>query len=180
MYYLLSQFSVFFLYGTLIIGPFIAFGILSRPKNDTLTGIQGWLAWLALGQVFGLGNLAWLAHTELARYRALRDLMANEPAVAASFEFVMSTCVYLVVQIVVTYALFAKKRYFRKLFLLDWILLLVLTCVDTAYAAYVSDTNVFDALTAQDVGIILSVVALSTIPVAYVLRSRRVANTMVH
>src|SRR5262249_14111274 len=92
---------------------------------------------------------------------------------------------FVAFMIVTAILFFRHSRLFPRLFILELILTATLPLIDMVWAAVtvsvVSGTDVVDLLSLdpQDIGQIVATVIIGPIWIAYILRSRRVANTFV-
>ena len=143
-----------------------------QAQSGLLVGIAGWLALLAIGQTLMGPRLLLSAAQSLEQLPALQQVQ-NGPAVVyteAAFKVGMT-----VFAAVVAWNLFKRRPRFPGMFTLQWALLLVFAIAEPAYIAGMtglSASNIYDASMADIVGILVQGVW-----VAYVWRSRRVANT---
>ena len=149
-------------------------------KKDP-AGIAGWLAIVAIGQV--LGPLRLLA--SLGQYYEKLDqrVVENFPVVvwgeaamnAGLFLFVISTAVLF----------FRQSRKFPKLFIWQWVVVIALPFVDAAWiavsmAAYTGrNAAEFLDIGAKEIGQSSAYCIVGGIWIAYILKSKRVANTFI-
>jgi hypothetical protein len=144
------------------------------------TGIAGWLVLVAIGQVLGPARTA----LDLGRY-FVSDLDAElfqrfpvtfygEIALNVAFTaFVICTAILF----------FGRSRKFPRFFIMEWILLAALPLIDAVWVAFTlsaySAGSFADNFTIEprEGAQVVAAILFGSIWTAYVLRSRRVANT---
>jgi len=159
---------------------------MEAPAADDaakLTGIEGWLALLAVVQVLGLVRSV----VALGRYvgaDANADLFQRYPVTLYGDIALMVAILAFMTWTTVLF--FQHSRKFPRFFIMEWIFLALLPLVDTAWVAYTlsayyalgSFADLF-TIEPQEGGQIVGAILFGAIWTAYILRSRRVANTFV-
>jgi hypothetical protein len=147
-----------------------------------LTGIGGWLIVLAIGQV--LGPLHTLVFLGAYVWRDLdSDLIDRLPLTV--YGEMLLYAVFLAFTTCTAILFFRHSRLFPRFFIVEWILMAIFPLIDTAWVAGTATIGTeesfsdFLTLNPQDIVQIVSAVILGPIWIAYILRSRRVANTFV-
>ena len=151
---------------------------ITQPKAP-LTGFGGWLIWLAIGQALAIPRMV----QKLVAYYGDESTPAMFQAtpVAMYGELILWVC-YLVLVIYTTGAFFYKKRAFKRAFTIQSLSLLAFGIIDLIWISAV-DGVPLAAMINEGAGQLGSAVGatIGMIPwVAYVWRSRRVANTFVN
>ena len=143
-----------------------------QAQSGKLVGIAGWLALLAIGQTLTAPRLLVSAAQSLEQLPTLQQVQNGPAVVYTEVAFKIAMAVFAAV---VAWSLFSKRPRFPGMFALQWLLLLVFTVMEPAYIAGMtglSAANIYDASAADIAGVLVQ-----GIWVAYVWRSRRVANT---
>ena len=159
---------------------------METPAADgaaRLIGIEGWLALLAVVQVLGLVRSV----VALGRYvgsEANAELFQRYPLTLYGDIALMVAILAFMTWTTVLF--FRHSRKFPRFFIMEWIFLAALPLVETVWVAYTlsayySVESFADLFTieAQESGQIVVAVLIGAIGTAYLLRSRRVANTFV-
>ena len=147
-----------------------------------LVGIGGWLVLVAIGQVLGpirsllsIGNY-YLNELDTSLFESFPLTVYGEIVLnVAFFAFSIFTAIMF----------FRHSRLFPRLFILQWILIGALPLIDAAWVAITASIYTGESLTeffnmdAKDIGQVVGAIIFGPIWIAYVLRSRRVANTFV-
>jgi hypothetical protein len=149
----------------------------AAPPQQQLKGIGGWLILVAIGQVGGaIKVLAF--HVQYYSSADTRAGFASYP-VSASGELVLNL-VYAAMVFFATYAFFAQKRYFRLLFVIEALSILMLPFIDAAWIAAITKFSFWELLENGDA----ARAVLSSIPgflwMIYMFSSERVKNTFVN
>jgi Protein of unknown function (DUF2569)/GYF domain 2 len=152
-----------------------------RHLKPDISGIGGWLILIAIGQV--LGPLRMLV--ALGEY-----LEKLEPSVTQKFpvaiwgEAIINLgLVFFFVR--AAFLFFRRSRKFPLYFIWQWALTIALPFIDTAwvaisFAAYTGRSpSEFASLSPEEVGRSIAAAIIGAIWIAYVLRSKRVANTFI-
>jgi len=147
-----------------------------------LVGIGGWLILVAIGQVLepisaltAIGKYFWRDY-----YAGLADdfpvtVYSQTLFEASLFAFAVFTAIMF----------FRHSRLFPQLFIVQWILIGTLPLIETVWFAVVLSISFGESIwanltmDAQDIGQVVGAVIWGPIWIAYILRSRRVANTFV-
>ena len=142
-----------------------------------LEGIRGWLALLAFGQSIGVLRLA---ATVLQNFKGYKGYWEIPGAAIAIYSEIAINVVLIALCLSTTYALFAKKQIFARLFLWQWIaqpsaFILNLLCVSAALNLPVSQL-----VTGKEVGATFGTFLGTIVWVWYTRVSVRVKNTMVN
>jgi hypothetical protein len=147
-----------------------------------LVGIGGWLILVAIGQVLGpIGTLVsignyYLHEVDTPMFDILPLIVYGTIALSAA---------YLAYSVFTTIMFFRHSRLFPRLYILQWILMAAMPLVDVAWVAITASVYTGESLTdfltidVEHVGQVVAALILGPIWIAYMLRSRRVANTFV-
>lgn len=147
-----------------------------------LAGIGGWLIFIAIGQVLGPVRTG-IALVKYYTSEVNGDFF-TEYTLTFYGELLMNVA-FLAFMIITAVFFFRHSRLFPRLFILELVLTATLPLIDMLWAAVtvsaVSGTNIADLLSLdpQDIGQVVATVIIGPIWIAYILRSRRVANTFV-
>jgi hypothetical protein len=160
-------------------------GMEIPPPDDAakLIGIEGWLAFLAVVQVLGLVRSV----VALGRYvgsDANAELFERYPLTLYGDIALMVAILAFMTWTTVLF--FRHSRKFPRFFIMEWIFLAMLPLVDTAWVAYTlsayyslgSFADLF-TIEPQEGGQIVAAILFGALWTAYILRSRRAANTFV-
>jgi Protein of unknown function (DUF2569)/GYF domain 2 len=159
-------------------------GVDAPAPDDAakLAGIGGWLVLVAIGQVLGVVlRITGLSHA--FRSDANRELFQLYPLMM--YGEIALMVAFLAFMTWTTILFFQHSRRFTWFFIMEWIFLAALPVVEMAWVAYTlsaSSAEVFEDLLIIDrqEGVqIVGAILFGSIWTAYVLRSRRVANTFV-
>lgn len=149
----------------------------ARPSE--LKGIGGWLAWLAVGQVFALLIAIGCFALTFEVFGFLSALQPPAVHIAFYARTAMAFC-YLILVGATTMALFRKKKYFTELFLCQWITFPVLLIVATVMLTFVTGASSSAIISPEDITAAVIAFGLEAVWVWYTHVSKRVANTMVN
>lgn len=144
-------------------------------------GISGWLALVAVGQVLGpLRLLVWIGqYYEKMDKRVLESFPVAFWGEAVLNALLFSLAVYTAV------LFFRHSRKFPTLFIWQWIAVVTLPFIDAAWVAvsigaYTGKSpSEFLKLEPEEIGQSIAYTILGGIWVAYILKSKRVANTFI-
>ena len=152
-----------------------------QATEPQLAGIAGWLAVAAIGQVLGppralLSIIRYYSNLDTELFRRFPVTAYGEIALnVAFFALILWTSILF----------FRHSRKFPKFFIVEWIVVGALPLIDLAWVAATmsiatgSGVSEFLTLDPKDLAQIGAAVIIGPIWAAYILRSRRVANTFV-
>ena len=164
--------------------PVVDAGDAAEFKNvkPELTGIGGWLALLAFGQVVGILRLL----ASLGQYYpTIDDELWKRFSTALWGEAALNAAM-VGLAVYTTVLLFQHSRHFPSFFIWQTIFVIVMPLVDLVWLAsmFAFATNKpiseFLTLEAKEGARMLAAVVGAAIWIPYILRSRRVANTFTH
>jgi hypothetical protein len=145
----------------------------SQDKSD-LVGFGGWLLLLALGQTVSplrtLGEFA-------ASIEGYKQLMTLPYGPLTTYGGAVLLLAFLVLQLVVTIAMFRRSPRFKRLFLLQWIAIPVVFVVDVVWVSALIQVPVSQILAGDALVKPIVSFVVSGIWVAYLYNSVRVRNT---
>jgi Protein of unknown function (DUF2569)/GYF domain 2 len=150
-----------------------------KNVKPELTGIGGWLALLAFGQVMGILRLL---VTLGQYYTTISDELWTRFPVALAGEAALNVAMVGLV-VYTTVLLFRHSRHFPRFFIWQSIFVIVMPLVDLVWLALIfalaTDKPIAEFLTLEDKeGVrMFAAVTGAAIWISYILRSRRVANT---
>ena len=158
---------------------------MDAPAPDDaakLTGIAGWLGLVAVGQVLGpVRSVLAIGHYFVSDLDS--ELFQRYPWTGYGEIALMAA--FLAFMICTTILFFRHSRKFPRFFIMEWIFMAALPLIDMVWVAFTlsaysvgSFADLF-TIEPQEGAQVVAAVLLGSIWTAYVLRSRRVANTFV-
>ncbi|HZK89701.1 MAG TPA: DUF2569 family protein [Stellaceae bacterium] len=151
---------------------------LPTSESTKPVGLTGWLALLAVGQIFGL--LAYVVR--LFQYYAGVPVQRGFLALPIAFigEAILNIVFFLLISFS-TYAILTKKRCFRWLYISEVMGMPLLILLDAAWISFTTALSFNNYLTHTDA---LQKAIAACIPGAvftvYLFRSQRAKNTLIH
>jgi Protein of unknown function (DUF2569) len=139
-------------------------------------GIGGWLILVAIGQV--LGPLHTLVFLGAYLWRDLGSDLIDRLPLTVYCEMLLYA-VFLAFTTCTAILFFRHSRLFPRFFIVELILMTIFPLIETATIGTEESFSDLLTLNTQDIVQIVSAVILGPIWIAYILRSRRVANTFV-
>ena len=152
-----------------------------QAAEPELTGIAGWLAVVAMGQVLGPPR----ALQSIIRYYSALDTDLFQRFPLTAYGEILLNVAFFALILWTSILFFRHSRRFPKFFIAEWIVVGALPLIDLAWVAFTlsiaSGSSVAEFLTLdrQDLTQVGAAAIIGPIWAAYILRSRRVANTFV-
>jgi hypothetical protein len=152
--------------------------------NKPLSGIGGWLALVAVGQVIGVIKLA----ASLVEYYSNKESQAVfEKFPLAMWGEALMNISFVVLVLYATVLLFRHDRRFPQFYIYEWIAIIVIPALNALWVAgtlsYLSTASfsslLSELMTPKEVGQSIAALIAGVIWCSYILKSRRVANTFV-
>jgi hypothetical protein len=146
-----------------------------RKQKPELTGIAGWLDLVALQQVVTLLRtlVLFLEYISTLDKNVIEKFPIPFLGEAAMNVGLFALTVYTSI------LFFRRSRKFPKFLILEWILFPALPFIDAALVSATMDVSFASLLDAKDIGQSIALAFVGAIWIAYILRSKRVANTFV-
>jgi hypothetical protein len=144
-----------------------------------LTGIGGWLIWLAIGQVLAIPRIVY----SMFKYYGDKDTLATfQTYPAAMYGELFLTLLFLGIVFYTTAVFGAHKRVFRKAFTIQVFANPVLTFVNLVWVSAVTGVPLasLGASVSEQIGSAIGTTVACLPWVAYVWRSVRVRDTFVN
>jgi len=153
----------------------------SAATEPQLIGIAGWLAVVAMGQVLGPPR----ALMSIIRYYSALDTDLFQRFPLTAYGEIGLNVAFFALILWTSILFFRHSRRFPAFFIVEWIVVGALPLIDLAWVAATmsiatgSSMSEFLTLDPHDLAQIGAAVVIGPIWAAYILRSRRVANTFV-
>jgi len=164
----------------LIIGV-IAYAVLSARRKSSPTGeLKGFGGWLILPMI-GQTLSPIYALTTLAQNWKMREQFAAIPnGLVVYYGENTLTVAMLALEVVTIFAMYSKSYLFPRLFLIQWIALLVYIILDVVLVSAVFSIPAGSLFSGDEMGKTIGSIIAGFIWVLYMFKSKRVKNTFVN